>query len=54
MTMIKQLNKVAEVKVSYRPKVSDNPIIKSSWDSYQVLKQFLSGWNHSTARDNLL
>lgn len=31
---------VAEIEVSYRPAISNKPIIKSSLDVYEVLKQF--------------
>lgn len=39
---MKKLNKteVAEIEVSYRPAVADKPIITSSLDSYNVIKDF--------------
>jgi DNA repair protein RadC len=32
---------VAEIEVSYRPAISDKPVIKSCLDAYQVIKSFI-------------
>jgi DNA repair protein RadC len=32
---------VSEIEVIYRPAISDHPVIKSSLDSYNVLKEFI-------------
>ena len=37
---MKEIEKVAEIKVTYRPAISAKPIIRSSFDAYQVLKEF--------------
>ena len=37
---MKEIEKVAEIKVTYRPAISAKPIIRSSLDAYQVLKEF--------------
>ncbi len=37
---MKPLTEVAEIEVTYRPAISNKPIIKSSYDAYLVLKEF--------------
>jgi len=36
---MKETQKVAEITVSYKPAIADKPIIRSSLDAYQVLKE---------------
>lgn len=38
--MKKMFNNVAEIEVVYKPAISDNPIISSSLDAYNVLVKF--------------
>ena len=37
---MKETEKVAEIQVTYKPAITDKPIIRSSLDAYQVLKEF--------------
>lgn len=37
---MKQTEQVAEIEISYRPAISNKPIIKSSLDAYNVIAQF--------------
>jgi len=38
--MSKTLNKISEIKVSYKPKIMNNPLIKSSDDVFKYLVPF--------------
>jgi hypothetical protein len=37
---MKQTEQVAEIEISYRPAISNKPIIKSSLDAYNVVAPF--------------
>jgi DNA repair protein RadC len=37
---MKPLTQVAEIQISYQPSVSNKPVIKCSYDAYEILKEF--------------
>lgn len=38
--IMKEIENVAEIEISYRPAIANKPIIKSSLDAYVILKEF--------------